>query len=137
MMQANFLDKTERAARNRAVLLAMGAVIVPVTAFLRTTDTSAFAEGAGWVLMIAAWSIVLATGGGLMLNRRMRGMLNDELSVANRGRAIGWGFFAMIATSAVLLLVPHLVPDAAGAIRFVSGAGLTVAMARYALLEWQ
>jgi len=137
MMQPNLLDRTERAARNRAVLLAIGAVVVTVTAFLRTTDTSPTSEGLGWIFLMAAWSLVLATGGGLALNKRMRALLNDELSTANRGKALGWGLFAaLIAGAVVLLAAPHTTLDPAGAVRIVTAAGLAVAMARYAMLEW-
>jgi hypothetical protein len=138
MMQANLQARAERAARARAALLATGAVIVAVTAFLRTTDTSATAEGVGWILLMAAWSIVLATGGGLALSGQMRALLNDELSIANRGRAITWGFFASLAAATVVLLAaPHVAIDLAGGVRIVTAAGLAVAMLRYALLEWR
>jgi phosphoserine phosphatase len=137
MMQANLVDKAERAARSRAALLAIGAVVVAVTAFLRTTDTSPGAEGLGWILLMAAWSLVLATGGGLALNRQMRALLNDELATANRSRALSWGFFAgLLAGAIVLLVAPHIALDPAGAVRIVTAAGLSVAMARYAMLEW-
>ncbi|MBC9034809.1 hypothetical protein IAG41_20655 [Sphingomonas sp. JC676] len=138
MMQANLQDRAERASRARAALLAIGAAVVTVTAFLRTTDTSATAEGLGWILLMATWSIVLATGGGLALSRQMRALLNDELSIANRGRAISWGFFAALgAAAAVLLAAPHVAIDLAGGIRIVTAAGLAVAMLRYAMLEWR
>jgi len=137
MMHANLSDKAERAARGRVVLLMIGAVVVGTAAFLRTTDTSPTAEGLGWILLMAAWSVVLATGGGLALNKRMRDLLNDELSIANRNRAISWGFFAMLLASAVLLTLAGKAFDASGAIRIVTASGLAVAMARYAMLEWR
>ncbi|MEP9359386.1 hypothetical protein [Sphingomonas sp. KR3-1] len=137
-MQADLIHRAERAARSRALLLAIGAVVVAVAAFLRTTDTSATSEGLGWILLMAGWSLVLATGGGLALNRRMRALLNDELATANRSKALGWGFFAALLAGAVVLLVaPHSALDPAGAVRIVTASALSVAMARYAVLEWQ
>ena len=48
------------------------------------------------------WLALLATGGGLLLSRSVRAILNDELTLANRARAIQAGFWTAMAATLAL-----------------------------------
>src|SRR5215210_932511 len=94
------VEKAERASSVRASLMAVGAVILPLNVGLQWGDAHSLRPGLPsvlWVLLVVLWTAVLATGGGLALGRRMRALINDELSLRNRARAIAAGFYAMVA----------------------------------------
>lgn len=140
-MMAGEVEKAERMSRVRAVLMALGAAILLLNLFLEYGDprySSGGARGAARLLLIGLWTFILWNGGGVRLNRRVCALLNDELSLRNRSRAIAVGFYAVILGSLALFVLNWSVPIATGdALKIVSGGGLCVALASYAWLEWR
>ena len=65
--------------------------------------------------------MVLMSGGGLMLSRELRGLMNDELSRANRRRAISFGFIAGVTAMTALYIAAGSAPvDVRAALRLAS-----------------
>src|SRR5687768_14986377 len=94
------IEGAERASRGRAVLMAIAAAVLLLCAALQWGNPDYLrpgARGGSWILLIALWMFLLANGGGLRLRGRMRELLNDELSLRNRARALAAGFYATLA----------------------------------------
>lgn len=129
--------KAERGARARALLMAIGALVVVAVALLRASESARSAETWSWIALVLLWGIVIGTGGGLAASPRLRAMMNDELSLANRARALGAGFYAALIACCALLAATRWMPvDTIDAIRIITAAALATALARYAMLEW-
>jgi hypothetical protein len=133
------VERAERASQTRAALMAVGAVVMPVSAWAQWGNESFGRAGSlsgMWVLLVALWALVLATGGGLALGRRMRALLNDELSLRNRARAIAAGFYAALGAALLAYMLAWKVDLAVGdALRLVTAAGLSTALLVYSWLE--
>lgn len=139
-MPLSEIEYAERSSRSRAIIMAL---LAAVTAFNSTlglqsavNDEASFRGGA-WLLTVALGLVILSTGGGLMLSRRLRALMNDERTRHNRGRAFAAGFFvAMLAALALYALSWSMPVELRAGLRLVTGLGLAAALARYALLEW-
>ncbi|MEA3045709.1 MAG: hypothetical protein QOJ53_41 [Sphingomonadales bacterium] len=97
-MTASDINQAEQASRLRASLMAAIAVILVLSAFLGFSDeasgaTRTWVRHAGWATMILLWLVILATGGWLRLRKSVRNVLNDEVALANRSRALQAGFW--------------------------------------------
>jgi hypothetical protein len=135
------IESAERASRGRAILMAIAAAVLLVNAAIQWGNPH-YAEpgvrGGSWIFLLAAWAFLLANGGGLRLKGRMRELLNDELSLRNRARALAAGFYAMLAAGIVAYLAAWRIDVAAAdALRLVTAAGLSTALFVYAWLEWR
>lgn len=138
MRQDASVEKAERASSLRASLMAAGAAIVAIHAWAEWggSDSPGPAGGALWVLLVIGWTLVLATGGGLALGKRMRALLNDELSLRNRARATAAGFYAMLAAAVCLHVAGLFAQVASGdSVRLIAAAGLSTALFVYSWLE--
>lgn len=133
------VEKAERASSVRAGLMAVGALILALNVWLQWGGSDPLrpdSRSALWILLVALWTVVLATGGGLALGRRMRALLNDELSQRNRARAIAAGFYAMLAAALGLYVVAWNSQIASGdSVRLITAAGLSTALFVYSWLE--
>ena len=139
MIMGSDIERAERNSRGRASVMALLASVVAVnsTFGLQNPVNDAAWRGLSWVVTVALGLAIVATSGGLMLNPRLRALMNDELSRANRARAIGFGFFATMLAALACYVAAQWTPIAAPAgLRLVSGLGLAVTLARYAMLEW-
>lgn len=134
------VESAERASRGRAILMAIAAAVLLLNAALQIGDPDYVRPGVrsgSWVVLVGLWAFLLANGGGLRLSRRMRSLLNDELSLRNRSRAVAAGFYvALTAALAVYLATWRMEIAAADAIKLISAAGLATALFVYAWLEW-
>lgn len=139
MRFAASVEKAERASNVRASLMAAGALILVLFAGLQWGDADPFRPALPsllWILLVVLWAAVLATGGGLGLGRRMRALINDEMSLRNRARAVAAGFYAMLAAALGLyVLGGYAEVSGADAARAVSAAGLSTALFVYSWLE--
>jgi hypothetical protein len=139
MRQDASVEKAERASGLRASFMAAGALILAINAWLQWGSAESLRPGFSsgiWVAMVVAWTAVLATGGGLALGKRMRALLNDELSLRNRARAIAAGFYAMLAAALGLYVAAWNAEIAGGdAVRLVAATGLATALFAYSWLE--
>ncbi len=133
------VERAERASSLRAGLMAAGALILAIVAWLdwgRSEPPGPDSRSAMWILLVATWTAVLATGGGLALGRRMRALINDELSLRNRTRATAAGFYAMLAAALGLYVAAWEIDVADGdALRLITAAGLSTALFVYSWLE--
>lgn len=133
------VEKAERASSVRSSLMAAGALILAINAWLQWGSAEALRPGFSsglWVAMVAVWTAVLATGGGLALGKRMRALINDELSLRNRARAVAAGFYAMLATALGLYVAAWYAEIAGGdALRLITAVGLATALFVYSWLE--
>jgi hypothetical protein len=101
---------------------------------LRTGDIVALSA---WVVMVVVALAALMTGGTYFHGREVRNLMNDELSRANRSRALARGFVITILVAVVLFVVSLFRNDisAPEAIHGLVTVGLAVALLRFATLE--
>lgn len=134
------IESAERASRGRAILMAIAAAVLLLNAALQIGDPDYVrpgVRGGSWIVLIGLWMFILANGGGLRLSGRMRELLNDELSLRNRARALAAGFYVALAAALAVYLATWRVEIVAGdAIKLISAAGLSTALFVYAWLEW-
>ncbi|HET9640455.1 MAG TPA: hypothetical protein VFP12_14745 [Allosphingosinicella sp.] len=134
------VESAERASRGRAALMAIAAAVLLLNAALQIGDPDYVRpgiRGGSWVVLVGLWMLILANGGGLRLRGRMRELLNDELSLRNRARAVAAGFYVALAAALAVYLATWRVEIVAGdAIKLISAAGLATALSVYAWLEW-
>jgi hypothetical protein len=134
------IQKAERASRTRSSLMAAMAVLLLVQTAVGLGDeassmTPAFRHGL-WAAMILLWLFVLATGGGLMLSRRVRSLMNDEVGLANRSRALQAGFWtAILAGVALYFLSLQEELSIREGLRILVNFSIAAALVRYAWLE--
>ena len=134
------VELAERKAGARAVVMALLAVVLAGTATFGFDNPANDAGGraVAWLVELGLALMVLVSGGGLMLSHELRALMNDELSRANRRRAIAFGFFAGLAAMTALYVAAGMTPiDLRAALRLVSGLAVAAALGRYAMLEWR
>jgi hypothetical protein len=91
---------------------------------------------AAWALMIAFWLIILATGGWLRLSRSVRSVINDEVSLANRSKALQTGFWtAMLLVLAFYFASLQWTFSVREGLRVIADGSIAAALIRYAWLE--
>jgi hypothetical protein len=134
------IEGAERASRGRALVMGVAAMVLLINAAIQWGNPNYAEPGVrsgSWILVVAIWIFILANGGGLRLGGRMRELLNDELSLRNRARAVAAGFYLMLAAGmAVYVATWRIEIAAADAIRLVTAVGLSAALLVYAWLEW-
>ena len=139
-MNSSDIQRAERASRNRSLLMAVMATILLAQTAIGLGDeasgmTPAFRHGL-WALMILLWLVVLATGGGLLLSRRVRSVMNDEVALANRSRAIQAGFWAAILVAVGLYFLSLQEEfSVREALRILVNLSISTALVRYAWLD--
>jgi len=80
--------------------------------------------------------LLLATGGGLLTNRRVRALVEDELSHKHRGTAIATGYWVAMLTAMTLFVVPQFnTLTARDAIYWVVTLSVMVAVVTFSYLE--
>lgn len=135
------IEGAERASRGRAILMAIAGAVLLLNAALQVGDphyVEPGVRGASWIVLVALWMFILANGGGLRLRGRMRELLNDELSLRNRARAVAAGFYLMLAAAIAVYAATWRVDIVAGdAVKLVTAVGLSSALLVYAWLEWR
>jgi len=105
MRELGLVGKAERLSKRRArafavlavFFLGLQAVYISNGALYENSRIAQVKIGA-WALNAVALLAALATGGGFVLGRDVRHLMNDETTLAHRRIAIAWGFWAMMAT---------------------------------------
>lgn len=143
MTSASDVEKAERIGRVRARLFALqGALFIGWQGlfFLDTPEDRAGGidefKVALWLAWVVLLLVLLATGGGLLRGRRVRNLLNDELTRLNRLHAFAMGFWAA-AGACVLLFIVNLLQPLGGreAIHIVVSAAIGAALLTFAARE--
>jgi hypothetical protein len=134
------IQKAERASRTRSLLMAAMAVILLINTAVGLGDqpssmTPALRHGL-WALTILLWLAVLASGGWLQLPGRVRSLMNDEVALANRSRALQAGFWtAMLLGLGLYFASLNWSIDVREALRILLNLTVAAALTRYAWLE--
>jgi hypothetical protein len=138
---ASPVDAADRLSRRRARVFNALAffVLIQQFAFLnmgygqRLVDHVRFGA---WVLTAGLVLFVLTSGGFHLRGRGLRDLMNDEVTRANRGSALGFGFVAaMIVGIALYPFVGVLDASAYDCLRLVVNTGLVAGLIRFAMLE--
>jgi hypothetical protein len=145
MAHSSEIETADRLVRRRArALPALAVVFVSQqAAFLTQAETSREVVRTVQYVQIGAWlalSVVLvlavATGGFWFRSARVRALIDDESSRANRYDAMRFGFVAAMAGAMLLYVVTLLEPfEARDAIHTILSLGLAAALLRFGYLE--
>ncbi|HYD38373.1 MAG TPA: hypothetical protein VEA60_12210 [Allosphingosinicella sp.] len=143
MTETSDVERAERIGRSRARLFAAQALL-----FL--TWQAMFLSGAAedpmrmvsvvktsaWFVWVLALLALLATGGGLLRHKNLRGLLNDELTRQNRTAAYAMGFWTAMGTCIGLFLVGMFEPvGGREAVHVILSAAIAAALLTFALRE--
>ena len=135
------IEKAERMSRGRAAVMALAAIVLLINVAIqygRADYAGAGPRGGSWLVLVGLWTFILWNGGGLLPRGRMRALLNDELSLQNRARALALGFYAAILLALACYVANWWRPIATGdALKIVSAGAMAAALLRYAWLEWR
>ena len=139
-MTVSNVEQAERHSRGRSLIMALGAVVLLASAVIgfeeSTNPVRPFVRHIGWSVMVLLWLAILATGGGLALNRTVRRLMNDEVSLLNRRLALQAGFWTAMAVGLALYLASfqwEMSPREG--LRLLIDVTIAAALARYAWLE--
>jgi hypothetical protein len=143
MTETSDVERAERVGRKRARLFAAQAVLFitwqamffsgPAEDPMRTVSA---VKLSAWFVWALALLLMLASGGALLRHRKLRGLLNDELTRQHRTRAYVTGFWAAVGACIGLYLVGMFEPvSGREAIHIVLSAAIGGALLTFALLE--
>ena len=139
-MTASDIEKAAQVSRARSLLMAVMAVVLLILGLLGWSDQSSsmnpMLRHGSWAITILFWLIILYTGGWLRLSRSIRSVINDEVSLANRSRALQTGFWtAMLLALAIYgasLIWPISLREG---MRILTDLTIAAALIHYAWLE--
>jgi hypothetical protein len=135
------VERAERASRGRAAVMALAAIVFIINAvidFGHPAYSLPGWRGAIWPIVVLLWLLLVASGGGLRVSAKLRALMNDELSLHNRARAMAVGFYATNITAVGVYYASWRVPMLPGDIlQLVTGIGVSAALLVYAWLEWR
>lgn len=134
------MQKAEYASRVRARIMAVMAAVLLIIGFLGFGDEASSMDPvlrhASWGVMIFFWLIILATGGWLRLDKRIRSVMNDEGSLANRSKALQAGFWVAMALGLALYFASfEWQLSVREGLRMLIDVAIAAALLRYAWLE--
>jgi len=141
MIETSTVDRAERLGRRRARMLPVLAVLYigQQATFFAVPDSGRPVDGvkiSAWLVLSLILLLALATGGGWLQSKEVRALMNDEVTQANRSRAMTMGFlFAMAAAMALYLLNQFAPFTAREAIHVIASLGLGAALGRCGMLE--
>lgn len=136
-------ETVERLNRRRVRMLPVLAlfVLIQQAAFFSSGDrlrTVDLVRNSAWIVLVGVILAALVTGGFWFRSRQVRDLMNDEVTQANRGSALAWGFTVAILAAIVLFAVESFAPGGATtreAIHIIASAGLVTALLRFGFLE--
>ena len=89
-----------------------------------------------WLVEVSVVLLVIATGGALLAARRVRILMNDEITQRNRAQALAAGFWTAMAAGVALSAVDAFRPLAAGcAIVVIVSVALAASLLAFARFE--
>lgn len=138
-MRSSDAVRADQYSRRGAIIMAIGALVLVATCLLNLSDDHVGVtplRASAWGLMMLLWLIVLATGGGLLLSRRVREIMNDELTLQNRARAIQAGFWTAMAATLAVYAFSFVHPfSVRQALNLVATASIAAGLLRFAWLQ--
>jgi hypothetical protein len=115
MQSGTPVEIADRNSRRRAIIVAAGTIVFVAAqalgrgVFGTTTDTALyFSRNVMWSVNVILLLAFLATGGGILTNREIRALVNDEVSRANYKTSVVAGFWVAMVTALAIYLVPQL-----------------------------
>jgi hypothetical protein len=135
------VEIADKFSRKRAWIVACAAVVFALNVVGRMWMANRFDQTPGtrvdwWAINTGALLLVLATGGGLLIRRRVRAIMNDEVTRSHFSAGIVSGFWvAMVAAMAIYITPSFQDLSGRAAIRVVVSASVTVALLVFAVLE--
>lgn len=134
-------DLADRLGRRRARLLPVLGLffIIQQMAYLSNPPQERLVDHVrigAWVAMSLVILFAVLTGGFWRRSKAVRAMVNDELTRANRSRAMEAGFVAAMVAGIALYPFKGVMALTAGeAIHLIVSAGILVMLMRFAMLE--
>jgi cytochrome bd-type quinol oxidase subunit 2 len=137
------VEKAERLGRQRASIFAVQAVIFlswqtlfvsgHVSERLRNVDEFKISA---WLVVAMLLLLLLGTGGMLIRGRKVRGLLNDELTRSHRSHACVLGFWAAMGTAIALYVVDMFEPlSARDVIHIIMSFAIGTGLMTFSILE--
>lgn len=138
------VERADRKSRGRAVLFSLAAAAFAASSLLDAhsgmffRDVKPWSEESAsrfyWVIESVLMALLILTGG--IGPRRIRRLMNDDVTIRNRSRALSCGFCAALVSALAVLAVPQVSHiTAAGAAFVVTASALFVSLAVFAVLE--
>jgi ABC-type Na+ efflux pump permease subunit len=138
-MTSSDVARADRISRSCSIIMTLGAVALIVSCLLNLADDRIAItpmRASFWGLSMLLWLTLLATGGGLLLSRKVRAILNDELTLANRARAVQTGFWTAMAATLALYAFSFVRPlPVREALNLIATAAIAASLLRFAWLE--
>lgn len=140
MIDSSHVERAHHLSRKRALLVGITGVlfgVLSVALWPRYADpVDGRALFALWVVYALAALLLIFTGGAIFIRHRVRALMNDEITLAHRRRAISIGFGASALTAVVILVVPSLSTLAPRAASYsILSAGIVAALCSFAYFE--
>jgi hypothetical protein len=143
MTQTEEIESADRLSRRRARMLPALAMIFIIQ---QASYFSAHLEDAprtvdhvkigAWLVLSVALLLALMTGGFWFRSKRVRDLLNDEVTRANRLDGLRFGFVATMATGIVMYFIAMFEPvTGRDAIHMLMTVGIAAALIRFGQLE--
>lgn len=144
MQSKSPVEIADRVSRRRAGGIAAAAavfLIVQVIArpfFGSALDTAHRATVDMWAINAGVLLLLLATGGGLLLNRQVRSLVNDEVSRSHYRTAVGAGYWvAMVTAMGLYVLSGFTTVTGREAVYLIVTSSLAVALLAFSYLEYR
>jgi hypothetical protein len=91
-----------------------------------------------WVVNVVMLLLCLLTGGGILTNREIRALVNDEVSQSNYRTSVILGFWVAMVTALALYVFPRVLSFMGdNAIYTVVTLSVAVAVLKFAYLEYR
>ena len=141
MIETSTVDRAERLGRRRARMLPFLAVIYisQQATFFATPDSGRTVDHvkiSAWLVLSLILLLALATGGSWLQSKEVRALMNDEVTQANRSKAMTLGFLFAMASGMALYFLYQFEPfTAREAIHIILSLGLGAALVRFGMLE--
>ena len=135
------VETADRVSRKRARIIPVLAILFVVgqAAYFTQDGTTRAVDHVrigAWLIWSATLLTFLATGGGFIYSRKVRALMNDEVTRANRMRAYAIGFWAACG-SAIALYVLNLFEPVSGrdAAHVILTSAIAGALLTFGMLE--
>jgi hypothetical protein len=143
MSSQSQVERADHLSRKRAWFIGAATILFIVTEVINGPHfTPQPGDGVGrrwgWALFAIVLLLNLGTGGGLLLKREVRRLVNDEVWAANRNKALATGYWmGMIIALAVYMGVLYglVAVSAMQALHIVVTASVATAMFAFSSLE--
>jgi len=142
-MQGSPVEVADKMSRKRAIIVAAGTLVFVLGQIFGGPQFGRGAETAHHLTRTVMWTanvvlllLCLATGGGLLNDREVRKLVNDEVSRANYHTSAIAGFWVAMISAMLLYLVPRFSTfGGQTAIYIVVTLSVAIASLSFAFLE--